>query len=246
MTIEQLEELGISNQQARLYLAALELSPASVASISKKAGMERTAAYPHLEELIKMGLLSIGPEKRRRVYIAQDPHSLGNILENRSGVYKKLLPELMSVFNTKGMKPKIRYYEGRDGLRTAMHNTLLSGSKLNLHLVPMNNVLEVLGEEFSRRYIEERVAFGIHARSLRVKEAVEGPWEIVSRDKSLLRDLRYLPNDFELDDLIIIHANIVTIISSIHENYAVEIESKEFANTMKSFFNVVWQIAEKK
>lgn len=240
---EQLLEIGLGAQEAKLYLAALELSPASVAQLSKKAGIERTASYPHLEELVRLGLLSIKPERGRRLYVAENPRKIGEILDNKKATFSKILPELMSVFNVKGVKPKVRYYEGRDGMRTILMNSIAGAHKIKFHLNPLRNVLEILGEEFARKYIETRAARGIKVNALRVRDYVEGPWEINAKDASLLREIRYLPDDFALEDMIIIYANTVAIISSVKENYGLEIESKELADTMRSFFNMAWDAA---
>jgi len=244
MTIlETLTQLNLSPQEAELYLAALEISPASVAQLSKKAGIERTATYPHLEKLLDLGLLTVSPEKGKKLYVAQDPKILGRILDSRKEVFKQVLPDLMSIFNIKGVKPKIRYYEGHEGAKTIIDNSIRSGAKEVLDLTPVKNIMAVLGERYVRSHIDERVRRGIKMRVLRPREKIEGPWEMVSTDKSLLREIRYLPEDFKLDDMIIIQSNIVAIVSSLRENYGLEIESKEFADTMRSFFNLAWEAA---
>ncbi|HJJ50727.1 MAG TPA: hypothetical protein O0X01_04300, partial [Methanocorpusculum sp.] len=73
MTDRLLEKLNLSPQEAKLYLAALELSPATATILAEKAGIERTASYPHLKNLVKMGLLSVRPEKNKKLYIAENP-----------------------------------------------------------------------------------------------------------------------------------------------------------------------------
>ena len=244
-TIEGLIQLNLSSQQAKLYLAALELSPAGAAVLSKKAGIERTASYAHLEELVRMGLLTVMPEKGRKLYVAQDPKVLGKILDDRKEVFRRLLPDLMSTFNIEGVKPKIRYYEGKEGAKTILDNSLKSGAKEILHLTPAKNILTILGDEYAKHHIEERVRRGIRMKVLRPKEVIEGPWEMISSDKSLLREIRYLPENFHLEDQITIYLNTVAIISSKKENYGLEIESQEFADTMRSFFNLAWEAAGK-
>lgn len=245
MTIEELIELNLSPQEAKLYQASLELSPATVADLAKKAGIERTASYPYLKSLVKKGLLKQSPIKGRTLYLAESPKRLGEILEEKKKTYQQLLPELMSIFNIKGTKPKIRYFEDRDGMRTILMNSIHPGIKEKLHINPIMNVMEVLGKDWSRRYIEERVKRGIRVKTLRKKETIVGPWEVTAKDKSLLREIRYLPDDFKVENLIIIYLNTVAIISSIRENYGLEIESKEFAETMRSFFNLAWEGAAK-
>lgn len=245
MTKEELEKFGLSSQEAALYLAALELSPAAASLIAKKAGIERTASYPHLASLVQKGLLRISPAKGRTLYEAENPHKIGELLKSKEESFKKILPELLSIYNINGVKPKIRYYEGREGARAIMSNSIQSGVKEIFHLTPAQNMMTVLGEDFARRHIESRVAKKIFMKTLRVREALEKPWEMVSTEKSLLRELRYLPEGFKLEDQIIIYQNTVAIISSATENYGLEIQSQEFADTMRSFFALAWEGAEK-
>lgn len=243
---ELLQKLNLSPQESKLYLAALEYSPATATVLAQKANIERTASYPHLEELVRMGLLTVQPGKNRKLYIAENPQKLILILDRKKEALSEALPDLMSIFNVKGVKPKIRYYEGQDGMRTIMMNSVGPGVREKLHLNPVMNVLEIFGEQFTRHYIETRTARKVRVKTLRYKEKIEGPWEVVSDDPSLLREVRYLPDDFLLDNLIIIYNNTVAIVSSAQENYGLEIESKELADTMKSFFNLAWQTAKKK
>jgi len=237
--------LNINRQQAKLYLAALELSSAGAAELASKAGIERTASYAHLKKLVKLGLLSVSLKKHKTVFMAENPKRISEILEEKKNNFDKLLPDLLLMFNVKGIKPKVRYYEGREGMRTILLNSLKGGDKEKLHLNPFNNVLEVLGKEFARRYIETRAKNKIYVRSLRLQEEISGPWEFKTTDESILREVRYLPKDFKLENLIIVYGNTVAIISSIKENYGLEIESKEFADTMRSMFEILWKIAKK-
>lgn len=245
MTDSLVKNLNLSPQEAKLYLAALELSPATAAVLAEKAGIERTASYPHLEDLVKMGLLSVRPEKNKSLYIAENPKKIGEILEDKQKEFKQVLPDLMSLFNTKGIKPKVRYYEGREGMKSIIMNSISGEAREKLHLMPTINVIEIMGEEFAKHYIDLRVKRGIKVKTLRIREKIEKPWEVTSSDPSLLREVRYLPESFDLENLIMIYANTVSIISSSKENYGLEIESKEFADTMRSFFNMVWLTSTK-
>jgi len=245
MTIEEkLQDLNINSQQAKLYLAALQLSSASVAELALKAGVERTACYPHLKKLVKIGLLSVALKKDKTVFIAENPKKINEILEEKKNHFNKLMPDLLAIFNAKDIKPKVRYYEGREGMKNILLNSIKSGSKENLHLNPFNNVIEVLGKDFARHYIETRVKNKINVRSLRLQEEVQGSWEFKTKDQSILREVRYLPKDFNLDNLIIIYNNTIAIISSVKENYGLEIESKELSNTMRSVFEILWKITK--
>ncbi|MBI2590251.1 TrmB family transcriptional regulator, partial [Candidatus Berkelbacteria bacterium] len=50
--MRELEELGFSENEARIYAANLELGPSTVADIARKAGVNRTTGYNILEVLV--------------------------------------------------------------------------------------------------------------------------------------------------------------------------------------------------
>ena len=57
--IEQqvLENLGLSEKEAEIYLALLELGTGTVVEVAKKSGVKRPTAYLVLDELKKMGYI---------------------------------------------------------------------------------------------------------------------------------------------------------------------------------------------
>jgi amidophosphoribosyltransferase len=56
--IKNLKNLGLSDNEAKVYLSMLELGPSSVLEISAKAGVNRPTTYVQIETLKKMGLVS--------------------------------------------------------------------------------------------------------------------------------------------------------------------------------------------
>ena len=59
ITKEKLQELGLSEKEARVYLALFELGPSVVSGLAKKAGINRSTTYVILETLAKRGLVSV-------------------------------------------------------------------------------------------------------------------------------------------------------------------------------------------
>ena len=53
-----LKELGFSEKESEVYLAMLELGPAAVQDIAKKAGVNRSTTYVMIESLKRRGLIS--------------------------------------------------------------------------------------------------------------------------------------------------------------------------------------------
>jgi len=58
MLNKELEKIGLSKKEAKVYLACLELSEATIGQISKKSGVKRTTVYDIVESLKEKSLIS--------------------------------------------------------------------------------------------------------------------------------------------------------------------------------------------
>ena len=56
---EMLKETGLTDSEARIYLALLELGPSLAGKISRKTGIHRRNVYDITERLIKKGLIAV-------------------------------------------------------------------------------------------------------------------------------------------------------------------------------------------
>ena len=104
-----LGQVGIDGNRARFYLAALELGEATIAAVSHHAGIGRTNAYEVLERLIADGLIS-RIQRGAKVFVqAQDPFVILRRIEEQRRLAAELLPQLRSLHNRAGSKPRVRY-----------------------------------------------------------------------------------------------------------------------------------------
>ena len=83
MFTKQLEEIGLNEKEARVYIATLELGQGSAAEIAKKSGVNRATTYFTLENLMKIGLVSASNEEKKQLFVPEDPSQLENILERQ-------------------------------------------------------------------------------------------------------------------------------------------------------------------
>jgi len=56
--LDQLQNLDLNPNEAKTFLAILEIGPASISDIAKRARIKRPTTYYLIEELIKKGLFS--------------------------------------------------------------------------------------------------------------------------------------------------------------------------------------------
>lgn len=117
--IEPLKNLGLSEKEAQIYLALLQLGPSTPYQIAKKAGLKRPTAYVIAEELCEKGLLVQVPGEEKRRYIARTPDAFIEERETKIQAVKRILPELRSFQKGTAEKPNILYFDGVEGLRQA-------------------------------------------------------------------------------------------------------------------------------
>jgi sugar-specific transcriptional regulator TrmB len=233
-----LAALGLDDKEQRFYLATLQLGAAPVTAIAAKAGVSRTNGYDLLARLERRGLVTqVGTNAVRHV-VAEDPAVLVSHWERTRSVLDELVPELKSMFNATELKPRVRFYEGTDGILKALWETLDCHSGTLLGILSMSELAEVPGKEATAAYIAERVRRGIKLRVLRSQgRETEDIW---SSSEAELRELRYAPASVDLGMTMYVHDDKVTYLSSKRENYALVIESHELAALNRALFEGLW------
>src|SRR5476649_337526 len=97
----KVQALGLSDKEAKVYVAALFLGPAPVQKIAEQAEVNRATAYVILSQLADLGLVSQSTEGKKTVFVAEGPEALTHLfdrqieqVEERRKDLETLLPEL--------------------------------------------------------------------------------------------------------------------------------------------------------
>lgn len=236
---ETLGRIGISGKRARLYLAALELGEAPVHAIAQKAGVTRTTAYDLLARLAREGLVSRVEKDGRTHIAAEDPARLLGVLDDRRRTVEDVLPELRSLIRGSSVRPRIRLYEGREGIGTVLYDTLRGASKRLDGILSMTDLFQVPGRREMEEYVAARIVAGVRLRVVRSREKDVGAdvWPTRAED---LRELRYAPEGAVFTMTTWVYDDKVSIIASRRENFGMIVESAEFAEMQKHLFGALW------
>jgi sugar-specific transcriptional regulator TrmB len=241
MSIDQiLVQIGLQETEARFYLAALELGQASVRDIAAKAGISRTNAYDVFSRLLEQGLVTqLGATANKTMLVAAEPpDQITELLDTRRRKLEVLLPELRSLHNRASGKPRVRFYQGLDGIKHVLDDTLTARDKNLLGILSMRDLFEVPGRAWMDDFVRRRIEAGVFLRVIRspVKDILN-VWPQSAAD---LREARFASADFVFTMTSYIYDNKVAIISSRRENFAMTIESEEFAVMQRNLFEVLW------
>ena len=155
--IENLTKFGLSEKEAKVYLACLELGDSVASDIALKSNLPRTLVYDILERLIDLGLVSYSIRDNKKFFRASDPEELLRILHEKEEVVQKSLPELKNLQKMKGVKrPKIDVYEGKEGMKAVMDDILRSGVTEFLAYGSSRSSFEVI-PAFMEEWHKERI-----------------------------------------------------------------------------------------
>lgn len=245
MAIERvLIDLGLHETEVRFYLAALELGQAPMRDVAAKAGISRTNAYDVFARLLEQRLVSQvpGSSNRSMAIVAEAPERILEIVEERRRKLEFVMPELRTLHNRSASKPKVRFHQGFDGIQTVLDETNASRSKQLLGILSMRDLYDVPGRAWMDDLVKRRIEAGVFLRVIR--SPANDLHELWPESETDLRALRYAPSDFVFTMTTYIFDDKVALISSRRENFAMTIESEEFAAMQTHFFEVLWAASQ--
>ncbi|MEK6899254.1 MAG: helix-turn-helix domain-containing protein [Nanoarchaeota archaeon] len=243
--IEELKEFGLSEKEAKVYLASLELGNTTASNIAIKSNLPRTLVYDLLERLVKLGLVSYAIKSNKKYFRTSAPEELSRILEEKQKAISEIMPQLQKMNELHGtQRPQIEIYEGKEGMKTVMDNILRSKTKEFLGYGSSRSSYEIIPafmEEWHKRRIKQKTIMKvIYNNTKQTREKI----------KDLQPSLKYshfkiMPIELESPTATIIYADKVIFQSWTKEPFAVVIESKEMAENQKRYFEKLWKIAKK-
>jgi len=245
-----LEDLGLSEKEAGVYLACLELGPSPVQKIAQGAEINRVTAYVILENLVKQGLASTTQKGKKTLFTAEEPEQLSALLnkmkedlERKKEALNEAMPELKGLLKIAGKKPIVRVYEGKEGLKALQKEYIKSmktGSEVSA-FVPVDELYKVFPPKEGVK--PQRVKKRIKARVIYTSKK----GAILESSPRELKEARYVPSDkFPFTSGFDIYGtDKVQLINFKDGLVGVMIESKELHDTFKIIFELAWEAAKK-
>lgn len=227
------EIAGLDENEAKTYTALLKLGPSTAMALSRQTKIERTLVYRTLDKLVERGLASYAVENRTKKFAAAGPEKLLLQLKEKEEGLKGLLPHLKEMAGSeKRTEPAIELYRGPNGVKTLVRDILKLKKDYVAFVRDKPTELKFFFETFMKSIERE----GIHERVL-VKEGTK-------IQKSKNTQVRYLPKEYQYHTTTGICGNMVGIILWSGPFLAIKIESRELADTYRSYFELLWKIAK--
>ena len=246
--IEQLLKFGFTHKEAKVYLALLESGSALARDIAKQAGINRSTTYVILEALVQKGLAGIAEQDGIKKYNPTPPERMVQYLDDAAtkyaslvGLARNLLPELKALYVGVGPKPKVSFYEGEEGLKTAYEDTLTSSETIRAY-ASIENMHKALPGYFPA-YYQRRVGKNIGIRAI-FPDTPESR-ERITHNAEEARNACLIPQaEYAFSPEINVYDNKIVFMSLV-EKFALIIESRELADAFKKIFELSWREAQR-
>ncbi len=133
--IQDLLRIGLTDGEAKVYLALLELGSSTAGPIVKKSGVAYSNIYDVLQRLIEKGIVSYILKNKTKYFQAASPSNLNLYLEKKEKELqqqkeslKDILPKLKKMQDIKPQQ-EAEIFLGKKGLRTAYEKLYLDVTK---------------------------------------------------------------------------------------------------------------------
>ena len=241
---QELKNLGLTEKEAKVYLASLELGPETVQNIAKKAAINRPTAYLQIELLKEKGLMSEFQKGKKTFFVAESPSrllsllgSLEKNLEIKKTEAQRIVPMLNEIFAGAGERPKVRFFEGSDGARAMQEDFLAVKSKRIESFTNLNKLFEIFPKH-EEDYTKRRVLKGVE--TLVIYTHKDGPIGNAT-DPAKLRQAKFAsPDKLPMTADISIFDDKVALITYKAKPVGVFIEDKDVADAIRAIFYMIW------
>ncbi len=257
--IKDLRSIGLPEKSALVYAAVLEAGVAFPSKISETTKLNRSTVYKILSDLRVKGLVTEIERNKKLCYQIEDPSrlqsfakSLIGVAEERYAYAQKIMPELEGLFSLSPKKPRVRFFEGLDGV-LAVYNEHV-GENEPYEMLSYSNVeelIKLLPKPFVQTYIKQKERIGITTRAIFPDSTLGKTYNkelYAGAPKNILIRSRTIPAEsFPFKADVTMFGKTKISIINFHENVliGVIIEDETIAGLMRMIFELAWKGAGK-
>ena len=239
MQFEELKELGLDENEIKVYLACLKEQNASVKEISKETQLIRTTIYGVLDSLIKRGLISKIKKEGIYEFHSASPEEILNILDSKKSKIESIIPTLKKLEKTNKEIKKVEFFDGINGVKTATNDIISKPNETVKILGAMNNWIS-FSEIFSAIYYRKKKERKIKTKTIlsdtkEERESAKNP-NIKNSNFKFIKDI-----DLTKSSIFIYHDKVSFVEYEKEKAKGFIIQDKEYNKVMNEIFEKLWK-----
>lgn len=257
--ISELTSTGLSAKAAAVYAALLELGGAFPSRLAEYTKLNRSTVYKVLDDLAVDELVNRIEKRKKFYYQINKPKKILHFAEKQVRISadrfekaQRIIPELEGLFATSDYKPKVKFFEGLEGLLDIYkdHMDVATPYEMLAYGNPAG-VTDFLPKDFLQNYVKRKSKIGITTRGIvpDTKSDLNYNDLVYKKNvkKEIIPDLRFVPAEiFPYKSEITIYGdNKVSIINFKQTSLiGVIIEDNDIHKMMQMIFELSWRGAK--
>ncbi len=247
---EELQKLGLTEHESKVYLAALSLGPSSALQLADHTGIKRPTVYLAAKNLTKQGLMhqTLG---KKSLFVAEKPQKLEKLNKrlrrqviDAEILLENILPGLIKLPKQYNEEPKVNFYSGMEGLKnvaleiSACRSSWYffgSGKKI-LEVLVKSKRMDILHDAWALRENPDRPKIYIITDAGVFDLGKE--WK---KNKTDWREVKVLSETIKAGSGFIIYENKLAILNLENNPFVAVIKNKEVVEVVKLMFQLIWK-----
>lgn len=236
-----LVDMGLSKNEAKIYLTMLDIGSATASEIAKKSNVQRTNVYDALDRMLKKGMASFITHEQTKYFSACDPEIILHLQNERQERFKQILPVLKIKDSTCKNRFQASVLEGIKGIRSILDDIIITCNQKDTFYcwgLPKDTAEKMKGfvGSFHRQRIQKRIT-QYHLYNTDAKERIQ-----------YLRTLDYtfadhLDKEYDTPASTIVYADKVALFLWEDEISSVLIQNNSMAKAYRKYFSILWKLA---
>ncbi|MFZ5955319.1 MAG: TrmB family transcriptional regulator [Nanoarchaeota archaeon] len=241
----ELEKLGLSSNEAKIYLFLLKKGSTTTGAIIKETGVSNSRVYESLNSLIQKGLANYNIQKNGKYFQPTSPKKFLEIEEEKTRKIKEIIPELEKLENKSPEDTNTKIYEGYEGFKTAF--------KKIIDDCPKNESIYILGfseQTFSNESLRLFIS-NMNLKSIKKKQKLKIILDNSlkntlgkDREKEKYSEVKYMPKGYISPAAIDIFQDYVYIFLWEEKPFVFSVKNKRIAESFKQYFQFLWGISK--
>lgn len=238
----ELELIGLSPNEAKIYESLLSLGESNIADITYESGIHRRSVYDTLNRLVEKGLVFQIFQSRENLYQAVDPQKCLELLQERERAFQKVLPALEEIGNKQHSKEAAYIYRGLEGYKNYVRDmvrvcddTYFLGAKFNWATPGTEALLKQYNNEMDRQGRKRKTIF-----DPRVKDRFD------KSDYARVGEYKFLPENYATPGVMDVFGEYVVTFNSVdignfgEDGSIFVMRNKALADSYRTWFEYIW------
>lgn len=236
-----LEQLGLSPNEAKIYVALIDLKEAGVGAIASYAKIHRRSVYEAVSRLVHKGLIFPVLSHGKNTYTPADPETLNSRITDQKMRLKSIFPELTKQYHARSISQEAYVYHGVEGFKNYLRDVIREEKDLYAYANAfgwMDPEVKNLTKEIFKKFREKKLSlYYIFADSVKTKGG-----DLL---KNFVGDYRFLPKKYPMHAATDIFGDYIATFTDLPwvnvKNVTIYIlRDRRLANSYRSWFHFMF------